>query len=273
MKAIKTVIKERMTERLKTVFSAIAICLSYDYDSYFVAGNSCNAAVPHDFDNFDIYPRGTTFDFSGIKSRIESVGGYVVTETRNALTVIISGKFIQFCNYSKPDLISLIESFDFAHIQIGVAVEIEWEPGDPEDGGGYSSSTIRYVEFTDNWQRTISHVEFTDNWQRALMLETTWYTGSDYPLSSLLRATKYFQRGAYVRKRDYKKDVLNIMNDIISRGYKDYKDYKDQLAAIDLPLLEPEEKEAVWNLWKTCGHHGLVKNFDPDWNGDYDDDM
>lgn len=246
MREIKDVIKERMANRLKYVFSAIAICLSYDYDGYFVAGNSCNAAAPHDF---DIYPWGNDFDFKGIKSRIESVGGYVVIETRNALTVNIGGKVIQFCNYNKHDLISLIESFDFAHIQIGVAVKIEWRPGDFEDDiGGYDYSVIKYVEFTDSWQR-------------AHMLETTWYTGSDYPLSSLLRTTKYFQRGAYAKKHEYKKDILNILNDIISRGYKDYQDYKDQLAAIDLLLLEPEEKEAAWNLFLTCGGRGLVKTF------------
>lgn len=256
MKEIKTVIRERMTERLKNVFSAIAICLSYSYDSYFVAGNSCNAAAPHDF---DIYPWGSNFDFKGIKSRVESVGGYVVIETRNALTVNIGGKVIQFCNYNKHDLISLIESFDFAHIQIGVAVEIDWEPGNHEDGGGYGGSIIKYVEFTDNWQR-------------AHMLETTWYTGSDYPLSSLLRITKYFQRGCYAKKYEYKKDILNILNDIIHRGYKDYQDYKDQLAAIDLLLLEPEEKEAALSLWKTCRDRGLVLDFDSDSDWEEDND-
>lgn len=240
IKSIKDVIKERMDTRLKKVYSAIAICLSYEYHGYFVAGNSCNASAPHDF---DLYPWcNNEFDFEGIKSRIESVGGYVIIETRNALTVNIGGKIIQFCNYWKPDLINLIESFDFAHIQIGVAVNIEWGPD------GYEHSAIEYVEYTDNWQR-------------AHMLETTWYTGSDYPLSSLLRTVKYFQRGAYANKFEYKKDVLNILNSIISRGYEDYQDYKDKLAAIDLLLLEPEEKEAAWNLYLTCGKHGLVKTF------------
>ena len=240
MKSVKDVIEERMDTRLKSVYSAIAICLSYEYNSYFVAGNSCNASAPHDF---DLYPwRNDKFDFEGIKSRIESVGGYVIIETRNALTVNIGGKIIQFCNYWKSDLISLIESFDFAHIQVGVAVSIEWGPG------GYDYSAIEYVEYTDNWQR-------------AHMLETTWYTGSDYPLSSLLRTVKYFKRGAYANKFEYKKDIINILNNIISRGYKDYQDYKDQLAAIDLLLLEPEEKDAAWNLYLTCGEHGLVKTF------------
>ena len=241
MKSIKDVIRERMDTRLKSVYSAIAICLSYQYhyDGYFVAGNSCNAAAPHDF---DIYPWGNNFNFEEIKLRIEYVGGHVVTKTRNALTVNINGSIIQFCNYNKHDLVTLIESFDFAHIQVGVAISINW------DSDGYKSSTIKYVEYTDNWQR-------------AHMLETTWYTGSDYPLSSLLRTVKYFQRGAYANKFEYKKDIINILNNIISRGYEDYKDFKDQLAAIDLLLLEPEEREAALNLYLTCGNHGLVKKF------------
>lgn len=255
-KSIEDVIRERMDKRLENVYSAIAICLSYDYDGYYVAGNSCNAAAPHDF---DIYPcGGRSFDFDGIKSRIESVGGYIVIKTRNALTVNINGKIIQFCNYRKPDLNSLIESFDFAHIQIGCKVNIEWRPGDfNDDPGGYERSYIKREA-----------VAYTVDWERAHLLETTWYTGSEYPLSSLLRTTKYFQRGAYANKHEFKKDILNIMNDIISRGYKDYHDYKDQLAAIDLLLLEPEEKKAAWSLWKTCCDKGLVKHFDPDWEDD-----
>lgn len=247
MKRIKSVIKERMDTRLKSVYSAIAICLSYEYNGYFVAGNSCNASAPHDF---DLYPWGNNkFDFEGIKSRIESVGGYVIIETRNALTVNIGGKTIQFCNYSKPDLISLIESFDFAHIQVGVAVRIEWmHSKGPKNRGGYDYSWVEYAEYTDSWQR-------------AHMLETTWYTGSDYPLSSLLRTVKYYQRGAYANKYEYKKDIINILNNIISRGYEDYQDYKDQLAAIDLLLLEPEEKEAAWDLFLTCGNRGIVNKF------------
>ena len=241
VKSIKDIIKNRMNSRLKNLYSAIAICLSYGHDGYFVAGNSCNAAAPHDF---DIYPWGSSFDFDDIKSRVKSVGGHVIIETRNALTVNINGQVIQLCNYKKPDLISLIESFDFAHVQVGVAVKIEW-------GDGYERSYIQYVEYTDNWQR-------------AHMLETTWYTGSEYPLSSLLRVMKYFKYGCYASKHEYKKDVLKILNDIISRGYEDYKDYKDQLAAVDLLLLEPEEKEAAWNLYLTCGERSLVDKFTAD---------
>ena len=255
VKSIKNAIMKRMDHRLKVLYSAIAVCLSYEHKGYFVAGNSCNAAIPHDF---DIYPWHTDFNFEDIEPRVESVGGYVIAETRNALTVNINGKVIQFCNYNKHDLVNLIESFDFAHIQVGVSVEIEWRPGDGEDRGGYDSSYVKCVEFTDNWQK-------------AHMLETTWYTGSEYPLSSLLRTTKYFQYGCYANKHEYKKDILNILNDIISRGYKDYGDYKDQLAAVDLLLLEPEEKEAAWNLFLTCGGHGLVAKFTADESNELED--
>ena len=243
-------IKERMNKRLNNLYSAIAIALSYDNSGYFIAGNSCNASTPNDF---DLYPlRGEDFDFNGIKSRVEAVNGYVVCETKNALTCNISGKVVQFCKYKKKSLVELIESFDFAHIQIGCGIHIEWRPGDFEDDpGGYESSVIK-------------EVAYTVNWEQAHLLETTWYTGSEYPLSSLIRTVKYFQRGAYANKHEYKVDILNILGDIITRGYRDYPDYKDQLAAIDLLLLEPEESKAAWNLFKTCGHAGMVKNFDPD---------
>lgn len=253
-KSIASIIQERMDARLKSLYSTIAILLSYRHTGYYVAGNSCNADNPHDY---DIYPDYSgTFDLDDIASRVESLKGYIVCKTRNALTVNMSGIILQFCNYSKPDLTTLISSFDFAHIQVGIHVEIEWElhveiewePGDPEDGGGYGYSRI-------------SCVKYTPEWELAHLAQTTWYTGSDYPLSSLLRITKYFQRGCYAKKHEYKKDILNILNDIISRGYEDYEDYKDQLAAIDLLLLEPEEKKAALELWSTCCDKGLVETF------------
>lgn len=188
--SITTIIENRMKARLRNLYSTIAILLSYGHEGYYVAGNSCNAATPNDF---DIYPEcNGTFDFDAIASRVEPLKGYVVCKTKNALTINMSGKILQFCNYSKCDLTTLISSFDFAHIQIGIHVEIDWEPGDPEDGGGY------------NWS-TIIGVKYTEEWKLAHLSETTWYTGSDYPLSSLLRITKYFQRSAYAKKTSTRK--------------------------------------------------------------------
>lgn len=250
MTEIKNTILRRMTTRLEPLYKTIALCLSYGNTGYYVAGNSCNAGVPNDY---DLYPlAGESFDFTGIKDRVSSCGGYVICETKNALTVNFNGKVVQFCAYSKPGLNELIDSFDFAHIQIGVEVGIEWRPGDFEDDpGGYDTSKLIRVEYTGDWVQ--SH-----------LLETTWYTGSEYPLSSLIRITKYFNRGCYAKKHEYKKDVLNILKDIISRGYNNYEDFKDQLAAVDLLLLEPEEKEAAWSLFCTCCNSGLVTNTNVD---------
>jgi len=67
--------------------------------------------------------------------------------------------------------------------------------------------------------------------------KNTFYTGSEYPLSSLMRILKYIKRGEYVG-RYYYNDILKIVLDIKKRGYVDYNDFKNQIDAIDLGLLE-----------------------------------
>lgn len=257
-----TSIKARLDARLKNLYSAIAILLSYEHTDYIVAGNSLNAAKPNDF---DIYPDDGTFDLKAIKKRLKSFeGAYIACESRNALTINLSGHILQFCNYSKHSIAQLIESFDFAHIQIGAVIHICWEPGSPEDGGGYKNSFIQSV-----WT--------TDDYRNAHIIGTTWYTGSEYPLSSLIRCVKYAQRGTYASKYEYKVDVLKILSDIIDRGYQDYADYKDQLSAIDLMLLGPEESDAAWGLFQTCCSRSLVKSWHTDWSKEQyeipDDDL
>ena len=244
-------ITARLDSRLKKLYSVIAILLSYDHDSYIIAGNSLNAAKPNDF---DIYPDDGKFDFHAIKKRLASfANAYVVYESRNALTINIDGSILQFCDYSKKNIGELIKSFDFAHIQIGALIHICWEPGEPEDGGGYKSSYINSIWTTEDYKQ--SHI-----------IGTTWYTSSEYPLSSLIRCVKYAQRGTYANKHEYKVDVLKILTDIVARGYKDYEDYKDQLSAIDLMLLGPEESNAAWKFFTTCCDRGLVDNWHNDWS-------
>ena len=254
---INTAIKARLDSRLKNLYSAIAILLSYDHTDYIIAGNSLNAVKPNDF---DIYPDDSKFDFGAIKKRVASFdGAYVVCESRNALTINLSGHVLQFCNYSKKTVQQLIESFDFAHIQIGAVIHICWEPGAPEDGGGYRNSFIQSIWMTNDY--TAAHT-----------IGTTWYTGSDYPLSSLIRCVKYAQRGTYANKFEYKADILKILGDIISRGYRDYEDFKDQLAAVDLLLLEEQEGQAAWVLFNICCKRGLVNSWHPDWSKDQYED-
>lgn len=248
---VDNAIKARLDARLKNLYSAIAILLSYEHTDYIIAGNSLNAAKPNDF---DIYPDDNTFDFKAIKKRVPSFdNAYVVCESRNALTINLDGHVLQFCDYSKHTVAQLIESFDFAHVQIGAVIHICWEPGAPEDGGGYKNSFIQSV-----WM--------TDDYKTAHVIGTTWYTGSAYPLSSLIRCIKYAQRGTYANKHEYKVDVLKILTDIIDQGYSDYADYKDQLSAIDLMLLEPGERDAAWELFQVCCNRGLVDSWHAGWS-------
>lgn len=78
------------------------------------------------------------------------------------------------------------------------------------------------------------------------MLQKTFFVGSEYPLSSLIRLVKYAKRGLYPKRRDYTADILRILTAIIERGYSGYEDFKDQLDAIDLGY-EGEETVALWN--------------------------
>ncbi len=256
---INNAIRDRLDARLKNLYPVIAILLSYEHDEYYIAGNSLNKDKPNDF---DVYPSCESFDFKAIKKRLKSFdGAYVTCETRNALTVNISGSIVQFCNYKKNTIQQLIESFDFAHIQVGAVIHICWEPGDPEDGGGYSNSYVQSV-----W--------VTEDYESAHIIGTTWYTGSDYPLSSLIRCIKYAQRNTYANRFEYKADILMILSDIINRGYKDYADFKDQLAAVDLLLLEEQECKAAFRLFNICCDRGLVEQYHAGWSRDqYENDL
>src|SRR5690606_26548811 len=88
----------------------------------------------------------------------------IVFQTRNATTIKVGDTLYQFCNYSKDDLPSLLESFDYAHTQIGCDVEV----GD------------KHFRVYD--------VYWTREYETSLVAGTSWFLGSEYPLSSLLRA-------------------------------------------------------------------------------------
>ncbi len=228
-------IEHRMNKRLERLFEPISLLLK-NVD-YYVAGNSCNSAAPNDY---DIYPiqENWNFDFDEIEKTASKMDIPVVSRTRNALTVVINGTPIQFCGYLKASLLELISSFDFAHVQIGIRVHNVCSKG------AYDHSTIE-------------EVCTTQNWVESRLLDTTWYVSSEYPLSSLMRIIKYVNRGTF-SGRSYIPSLIDIVRDIVNRGYLNYEDFKDQLSAIDLELLETEEIGSARNLYDTFCQKGLV---------------
>lgn len=182
--------------------------------SFYVAGNSLNEDVPNDFDVYPVWKN----QFDDIRTKIGEDN--VVCVTKNATTVNIDGRSVQFCNYFKPSLTELIESFDFAHVQVGA----------------------RFCKSIGG--TPMSHVSFTPDWLVAKSTGQTFYTHSEYPISSLIRINKYIKRGNYIGK-SYIRDVMLILADILNRGIKDYDDFKDQLDAIDLHLLGEDTSVAL----------------------------
>ena len=176
-------------------------------DEVYVAGNCLNRSNPNDI---DLFPVGKN-DFNHLASN------HILSSTPNAVTIKEDGVIVQLCSYYWPSLISLVDSFDFAHIQIGAKIN------------------IRNLSVTD--------IYYSDNWVEAHQMQSTWFTHSAYPLSSLIRINKYIQRGEFAGK-SYIPSILNILTSIVSRGFEDYTDFKNQLDAVDLGLL-PEDFDSV----------------------------
>lgn len=216
------------------------IAFLLDNQNFRVAGGCFMDDTPNDY---DVYPAfGVTFDHDKIRRNLKSLNGEVLFKSKNALTVRVHGKVIQFCRFYKTTLAELVDSFDFSHCQVGVEYQARYTPED-----GYASPKLNSMEWTDDWMR------FRINGQST-------YTGSEYPLSSLIRMNKYVKRGI-IKGKSYTVEALKILRDIIGRGYVDYPDFKDQLDAVDLLLLEPTESNAAWQLFLTCQGRGLTTKF------------
>lgn len=235
---IKETLEKLVTIRAKRI-PAWDIAFILNNDDFRVAGGCFMDGVPNDY---DVYPAfGKSFNAGHIrKNTIESLKGEVICETKNAITVKVHGKVIQFCTYYKATLQELVDSFDFSHCQVGV----EFSSRETDDGG-IATPEIKDIAWYDAW------VEYR-------ITRQSTYTGSEYPLSSLIRLNKYVKRDI-IKGKSYIIEVLKILNDIIERGYTDYRDFKNQLDAVDLLLLEPKEANAAYELFKTCHTARLVR--------------
>lgn len=176
-------------------------------DKVYIAGNCLNRSNPNDIDLFPV----NRMDFL----RYES--DHVLSRTPNAITVREDGVIIQLCDYHWPSLKELVDSFDFAHIQIGAKIDIR--------------------------HSIVEEIYYSNNWVLAHQIESTWFTGSAFPLSSLIRSNKYIQREDFAGK-SYIPSILDIITAIVTRGFKDYQDFKNQLDAVDLGLLPEDMNDA-----------------------------
>lgn len=217
----QNIVRQRIYQRVPLEQIAAA-----GINQYYVAGNSLNKQPPNDI---DIFPVDKLFT----KEQAQKLG-VIVSETKNATTVKValdsslnhqtvdgeneihvSGKTItvQLCNYHHENLEKLVNSFDFSHIQIGAKVE----------GTGIE-------------------VYYTKAYEDSKLCQSTEYIGSEYPLSSLLRAFKYAKRGDFAGN-SHIFSVLKVLTDIVHRGFNDFGDFKNQMDAIDLGLVPENEDE------------------------------
>lgn len=217
-------------------------------EDFIIAGGAFVTTPPNDFDVYPVHYK--KFDREYIKKQITSLKTKqckVLYATPNALTVKVGNHTIQFCNYApwgyyedgRGKLVSLVDSFDFTHIQVGVLYETT------EGGtGGFGTPKVH-------------EVYFTDGFVESKLSGATYYVGSQYPLGSLIRLRKYEKRGL-IPLKDYRTNVLDILNSIVCRGYKSYEDFKDQLAAVDLHVLDKDESDSAYRLFTTLQDRGLV---------------
>jgi len=209
---------KRIQSRLKNIdFEELGIT------HFYLAGNALNVGLPNDL---DLFPADNKNDF---KKQWEATGVNVTSTTPNATTIKASGQVLQLCNYWHPSLKELVESFDFAHVKIGAEVTVE------------------------GMRISVNDIYMSPDFVIAKTTGKTFFTGSDYPLSSLMRLFKYHKRGDHVLGHQYIFEAINILSAIIDRGFSNYEDYKKQLDAVDLGLL-PDEMEEFKNkqscLWK-----------------------
>lgn len=177
-----------------------------DTGEFYIAGG-CIAS--NEFNDIDVYPVKDK-PFLVPKSEVE-----IIARTKNASTIKKNNVIIQFCEYKKDSLEELVNSFDFAHIKVGAYVV----------------------------NGSIKDVYYHDTYETAKIIESSFYTNSEYPFSSLIRILKYHKR-EQITKTAAIRSIINIVHDIVKRGFKNYEDFKDQLDAIDLGMV-PEELEEL----------------------------
>ena len=201
---------------------------------FILAGGALCGDAVHDF---DLYPApDAPYDIAQLVRKLsddKSLHASPVCTTKNALTVLLDGgQTVQFCTYCKPSTAQLVQSFDFSHVQVGARF------------AGHGAMP------------TADDVFYTDAFVLANVTRSTEYTGSEYPLGSIVRTLKYYKRGKLTRATAAR-GIIKMLADVLNRGYSSYADFKDQLDAIDLGVPECAEANA---LYSAAMKRGLVNN-------------
>jgi hypothetical protein len=202
MNNAREIIRNRIEKRLQKIdWSQL---FSGFETNFWIAGSCLNKDTPNDYDIFNLH----------VSSLVPLNQTKPVHTSKNAQTYNIDGKTIQICAYTKPTLLELIESFDFAHVQVGAEVKVVRE--------GAGCKVI------------VTNLTVTDAYLDAMITGESHYVGSAYPLSSLFRVSKYKDRGFL---GNHRLDMVRALTNVIERGFNGYDDFKDQLDAIDMAYI------------------------------------
>ena len=204
-------INEHLVRRGGHILQRMGLAWGKLRSEYYIAGG----AIAGHINDVDVFPVKPGLPALEERFAIDTKQYPIVSKTANATTYATKPWPTQLCHYQHDTLQALVDSFDFAHIQAGVQC---------------SGTGVVCAYHTDAFVEA-----------KATML--SWFTGSAYPLSSLVRAGKYYKRGDMARG-SYLRAVLDCVGAVAERGFKDYDDFKDQLDAVDLGLI-PEQLEEV----------------------------
>lgn len=184
----------------------------------FVAGGAVCMDTPNDIDVF-----------ASAKLIVPQAGRVPwdkVIRTPTATTILLDDATVQMCNYPQPTLRDLVETFDFAHVQAGITL-----------------TRLKGNFVVEDAFATADCIEARDTGQ-------TWYTGSAFPFSSLVRSLKYAERGWIRGRPSQVATTVAIMSDICTRGVTCYTDFKNQLDAVDLGMIDGDTHELT-NIYRT----------------------
>lgn len=215
-------IGRHLTDRAEWIMNKIEPFLSLhscpelnlkDYrGKFFVAGGCMMPAEPNDVDLFVCEGHEPP-----------ACKAEVISRTANATTYATEPWPLQVCRYSAKTLPELLESFDFSFNQVGAEFE----------------ATPYLLQCT--------AVHCTDAYVATIATGRAQFMGTKYPLSSLIRVQKYFKSGRMPRP-DAIGCMLQILVEVIGRGFSDYGDFKDQLDAVDLELVEEDMRDSHASL-------------------------